>query len=247
MLCASGCHDCFLFHGTEKGEPGNCIVPKYSCGTRLLFHLFSTPALASPFSGRPPCSGCHQGSVPRGGRRHPLLSVGGKCSTVLPKGLLQGCRPSSTFRLTEAGLLSEEVPRTQSCTVCTAVGPAVTVAAGAGFGTLGQSYCESGRMAPSPRSSNTRAWNHLQAAAAACGRDSFSLRHGGLHEKDCSASGLVLVGKALVLCCIVLAQVGEGILLRGATCAWTVLASHRDFFLTGRQRDFASGVLRHSI
>ena len=91
--------------------------------------------------------------------------------------------------------------------------------------------------APSRMSSSTRARNHLQAAPPTTGRDPFSLRQGGLHEKDCSASALVLARKAPVLCCVVLAQVGEGS-LRGATCTGTVLAFHRDFSVPGSRGTF---------
>lgn len=124
----------------------------------------------------------------------------------------------------------------------------VTVAAGAGFKTPSRgAFVRPRERAPSRMSSKPRARNHLRAAPATGGRDPFSLRRGGLHEKACSASGLVLAGKAPGLCCLVLAQVGEGILLRGATCGrgrcW-----HRPVTSSsqGGRRDFASGVLRHS-
>lgn len=240
---------CFSLPGTECGVRGTGPVPQFCRGTCSALPPLPA-ALPAPTGVR-----VREGLQAQGASRdvRPKEGVAVLCSA--PDGEAARCFPHACSRGAdpqrrrsgprEAGLLAEALPSHRSRGVCAAVGPAVTVAAGAGLGAFGRASVRPREGAASRMSSDPTA-GHLRAAPApAHGRHSLSLfAREACTRKGSWASSLILGGKALVLARsrVAQAQAGEGVLLRGAMCAGTLWASHPDFFLTGRPRDLASGV-----
>ncbi|VDP53734.1 unnamed protein product, partial [Soboliphyme baturini] len=247
-----------LLHGAEAFAP--CSVPlgvrttslltglSVACGATawsrsapvaLLWASHPTPDRTGPRPvwGRPPCSGRLQGCMDAPRRASPSCPL---CETDMQPGAILVLAPGEgadrrrgSGERSGAAVRRTPAPSVLEC-VCSAVGSAVTVAAGRSrvrrpcAGLLGGR----GKGPPCRLSGDPTAGSLPQASTARRGRGSFSLRKRGMHAKGSSAPSFTHGGKALVLSRVVQARVGEGI-LRGAMWAGMAWPSHTDFFLTG--------------